>query len=122
MDQVWAYIKVGVVNAAFGYGLYAALIFVRLDAFVAQLIAHIAGTALNYFMFRRHVFKDSRTAVLPYLGTYALNYGLSLAVLAGLKQILTSNYLAGLISIIIVTSVNFFALKFLVFLPKTQGR
>jgi putative flippase GtrA len=76
----------------------------------------------NYFMFRRHVFRDSRAAVMPYIAAYAVNYALSLATLAGLNRVMISDYLAGFLSIVLVALVNFVVLKFLVFLPKTAGR
>jgi putative flippase GtrA len=75
----------------------------------------------NYFMFRRHVFRDSRAAVLPYIAAYAVNYGLSLVTLAVLNRVLESDYLAGFLSIVFVALVNFVVLKFLVFLPRSTG-
>lgn len=109
-------------NAAFGYGVYALLLLVGANLFAAQIIAHLLGMTFNYFMFRRHVFRDSRAAVAPYIGAYAVNYGLSLVTLAGLSLILESDYLAGFLSIVFVALVNFAVLKFLVFLPRSSGR
>ncbi len=121
LDQFWAYVRVGVLNAAFGYGVYALLLFVGINLFAAQIIAHLLGMIFNYFMFRRHVFRDSRAAVLPYIGAYAVNYALSLVTLAGLNRVLESDYLAGFLSIVFVALVNFVVLKFLVFLPRSTG-
>ena len=122
LDQFWAYVRVGVLNAAFGYGVYALFLFVGVNLFAAQIIAHGLGMTFNYFMFRRHVFRDSRAAVVPYIAAYAVNYALSLATLAGLNRVMISDYLAGFLSIVLVALVNFVVLKFLVFLPKTAGR
>ena len=109
-------------NAAFGYGVYALLLMAGLNLFVAQILAHLMGMGFNYFMFRRHVFKDSRAAVGPYIGAYAVNYGLSLFTLAGLSRVLASDYLAGFLSVVFVALVNFAVLKFLVFLPRSPAR
>lgn len=109
-------------NAAFGYGVYALLLLVEVNLFAAQIIAHLLGMTFNYFMFRRHVFRNSRAAVAPYIAAYAVNYGLSLVTLAGLSLILGSDYLAGFLSIVFVALVNFVVLKFLVFLPRSIGR
>lgn len=114
--------RVGVVNAAFGYGVYAVLLFVGVNLFAAQIVAHLLGMVFNYVMFRRHVFQQSRAAVVPYVAAYAVNYALSLATLAGLNRVLASGYLAGLLSIVFVALVNFAVLKFLVFLPRSSGR
>ncbi len=120
--QVWAYAKVGVVNAMFGYLCYAALIFVGLGAFAAQLLAHLLGMAFNYFMFRRHVFKDSDAAIIRYIAAYAVNYVVGLGVLALLKTLVASDYIAGFLSIVIVAILNFVILKFLVFRPRSVQR
>ena len=122
LDQFWAYVRVGALNAAFGYGVYALLLFVGVNLFAAQIIAHLLGMTFNYFMFRRHVFRDARAAVIPYVTAYAANYALGLATLAGLTRVLESDYLAGFLSIVLVAVVNFVVLKFLVFLPRSAGR
>lgn len=109
-------------NTGFGYGVYALLLLVGTNLFAAQLIAHGLGMTFNYFMFRRHVFRGSRAAVVPYIAAYAVNYALSLATLAGLTRVLTSDYLAGFLSIVFVALVNFIVLKFLVFLPRSADR
>ena len=97
------------------------LLYVGINLFAAQIIAHLLGMIFNYFMFRRHVFRDSRAAVLPYIAAYTVNYGLSLVTLAGLNRVLESDYLAGFLSIVFVALVNFVVLKFLVFLPRSTG-
>lgn len=117
-SQVWAYAQVGVVNAAFGYGVYALLILIGTNLFAAQIISHLLGMAFNYVMFRRHVFKDSRTAVGRYVVAYAVNYGLGLVILMGLNRVIASDYLAGFLTLVIVAAINFLVLKFLVFLPR----
>jgi len=122
LDQFWAYVRVGVLNAGFGYGVYALFLLVGLNLFAAQIIAHLLGMGFNYFMFRRHVFRGSRAAVGPYIAAYAVNYGLSLATLAGLNRVLASDYLSGFLSIVFVALVNFVVLKFLVFLPRSPPR
>ena len=109
----------GVLNAAFGYGVYALLLLVGVNLFAAQIIAHLLGMTFNYFMFRRHVFRDSRAAVVPYVAAYAVNYALSLVTLAALNRVLASDYLAGFLSIVFVALDTFVVLKFLVFLPRS---
>lgn len=121
-SQVWAYAQVGVVNAAFGYGVFALLILVGINLFAAQIISHLLGMAFNYVMFRRHVFKDSKSAVGRYILAYAVNYGIGLVILMGLNQVIASDYLAGFLTIALVAVINFLVLKFLVFLPRTTTR
>ena len=112
---VFRYGLVGLLNTAFGYGLYALLIFVGLNLFVAQIVSHCTGALFNYFMFKRHVFRDSRGAIWRYLGAYGLNYFLGLALLAGVSHFVRSAYLAGFLALLAVAAINFFVLRFLVF-------
>lgn len=115
--QLWAYAKVGVVNAGFGYAAFSFLIFLGFNLFAAQIAAHLAGMVFNYFMFRRFVFRNSRAAVVEYVATYAVNYVLGLAILAGLSLLIPSPYISGFLAIGIVAAINFVILKFLVFVP-----
>ena len=103
------------VNLAFGYGLYAGLIALGLSAYPAQALSHMLGMAFNYVTYSRHVFRNAGPAKLRFVASYAVNYVLSLATLAGLKQVMANDYLAGLLAAVIVSVINFAALKYLVF-------
>jgi putative flippase GtrA len=113
------YYQAGVVNTLFGLGLYAALVWLGLDMFVAQLVAHLVGMAFNYFSYSRHVFRDAGPAKLRFVISYAVNYVVSVAVLAGVSRFVDSPYLAGFLAAFIVSILNYFGLKHLVFRPKT---
>jgi putative flippase GtrA len=106
---------VGLINAAFGYGLYAGLVFIGLNLFVAQIIGQCVGTLFNYYMHKSHVFRDSRGAIVRYIGAYTINYFLSLAFLAGYHHFFPSPYFAGLLTLVTVAAINFIVLRFLVF-------
>ena len=109
------YYQAGMVNLAFGYGLYAGLIALGLSAYPAQALSHMLGMAFNYVTYSRHVFRNAGPAKLRFVASYAVNYVLSLATLAGLKQAMAIDYLAGLLAAVIVSVINFAALKYLVF-------
>lgn len=113
--QLIRYYQAGIVNTAFGYGCYAGLIWLGLDMFLAQLISHILGTAFNYFTFSRYAFSEGVRAPRRFIASYAFNYGLNVAVLFGLSRLISSPYLAGLVTIVIVSAINFFVLKRFVF-------
>jgi putative flippase GtrA len=125
LRQLFAFYQVAILNTIFGYSLYAALIFFGLKPYVAQVISQITGMAFNYVMYRGHVFKDSEAAVLRYLGTYAVNYGIQVALLAlFLRWVPTlvlagfsikPAYSAGFLALLVASLVNFVALKFFVF-------
>lgn len=118
MTTFLRYYQAGIVNAAFGYGCYALLVWLGLNIYVAQLIAHLLGVAFNYVTYSRHVFRDAGPAKLRFALSYAINYFVSLGFLALFASLVASPYLAGLLAIIATSLVNFFALKHFVFVRK----
>jgi len=113
--QLLRYYQAGIVNTLFGYGCYVALLWLGLDMFIAQLISHTAGTLFNYFTFSRYAFAGEAGSPKRFVASYAVNYILSLAVLWALSQAITSPYIAGLISIVVVSVINYAVLKRFVF-------
>ena len=113
--ELWRYYGVGVVNTAFGYGLFAGLVWLKLNLFVAQIVAHLCGMAFNYVMFRMHVFRGVRPKIWAYIGAYAFNYGLGLTFLALLHRFVASSYLAGFLAMLAASLVNYIVLKLFVF-------
>jgi putative flippase GtrA len=120
--QLLRYYQAGVVNTLFGYGCYAALLWVGLDMFIAQLISHTVGTLFNYFTFSRYAFVGEAGSPLRFVASYAGNYLLSLAVLWVLSQAIASPYVAGLVAVVIVSAINFLIIKRFVFRPAAGSR
>lgn len=116
--ELWRYYQAGVVNTAFGFGLYALLVWLGLNMFAAQLLSHLAGMAFNYLMYSRHVFRGAAPAKLRFILSYGVNYLVGLATLALVSRFIHSPYLAGFTSTVIVSVINYFALKHLVFRAK----
>lgn len=115
LSQIWRYYQAGLLNAAFGFGLFA--LFVRLGAnvYIAQIVAHIIGIAFNYITYSRHVFRDSGPARTRFAISYIVNYFISLTTLAAADRIVNSHYLSGMISLIVTSAINYFILKCVVF-------
>ncbi|EQB33190.1 GtrA family protein [Sphingobium ummariense] len=118
IGEIWRYYQAGLVNTAFGFGAYSLLVWLGLNLFAAQLIAHLAGMAFNYLTYSRHVFRDAAPARFRFVLSYAGNYVVGLAMLFLCSRVIDSPYLAGLMSTIIVSAINYFALKYLVFRDK----
>lgn len=116
--ELWRYYQTGVVNTAFGLGSYALLVWLGLNMFAAQLLSHLMGMAFNYFSYSRHVFRDAGPAKLRFTLSYAVNYLLGLGTLAAVARFIASPYLAGFVCAVIVSVINYFALKYLVFRAK----
>jgi putative flippase GtrA len=104
-----------VINTLFGFGLYALFVWLGLNIYVAQIVAHILGVIFNYFSYSRYTFSDMTASKFAFFLSYVVNYLLSLASLALCAQVIASPYVAGLLSGVIVSLINFFVLKRLVF-------
>ncbi|PVX30151.1 GtrA family protein [Sphingomonas pokkalii] len=115
LRELWRYYQAGIVNTAFGIGLYAALVWLGMDRYAAQLLSHLIGMAFNYLTYSRHVFKEAGPAKLRFVISYAVNYALSLGTLWLLSKVIQSPYAAGILAAFLVSIVNYFALKLLVF-------
>jgi putative flippase GtrA len=113
--QVLRYYQAGIVNTLFGFGCYALLVWLGMDMFLAQLISHTAGTLFNYLTYSSYTFKKEAGSLGRFVLSYAVNYLLSLSSLWALSQIVTSPYASGLLSIVVVSVINFVILKCFVF-------
>lgn len=114
--RLWRYYQAGIVNTLFGYGMFALFVKLGLNMYIAQICAHVLGVAFNYFSYSRHVFHGSNASKPRFILSYAFNYLLGLASLAAASLVIHSPYIAGIISILFVSIVNYFVLKRLVFI------
>lgn len=121
LRELRRYYQAGILNAAFGFGLYSLLVAGGLGIYLAQIVAHILGIAFNYLTYSRHAFREAAPAKLRFVLSYGVNYLVSLATLALAAQIVRSPYAAGLISIVLTSAINYFALKYLVFTRKRKA-
>lgn len=113
--RLWRYYQAGIVNTAFGYGLYAAFVAIGLDKYVAQIFGHLLGMAFNYVTYSRHAFHDATVSKGRFIASYGLNYLLGLAALWGASQYIASPYLAGFIAVVVVSAINYLILRHWVF-------
>ena len=116
-QRLLRYYQAGVINTAFGYGCFAALVALGMNIYGAQITAHLAGMAFNYVTYSRYAFRGQRPSMTRYLGSYGVNYLLSLGALAALTHVGISAYVAGLGTIVVVSLVNYFVLKAFVYRP-----
>ncbi len=119
--RLWRYYQAGIVNTAFGYGLYAAFVALGLNMYLAQILAHLLGVMFNYVTYSRHAFHDSTVSKSKFIASYAVNYLLGLAALWGASQFIASPYLAGFVAVVIVSAINYLILRHWVFtVPKPE--
>jgi len=115
LQRLWRYYQAGIVNTAFGYGLYALFVTAGFNMYVAQISAHVIGVAFNYLTYSRYAFRDSRGSKSRFIFSYAVNYLMGLASLATAAQFIRSPYVAGAIAVLFLSFVNYFILKHFVF-------
>jgi putative flippase GtrA len=113
--ELWNYYKIGILNTIFGLSVYSGLVFLGLNLFIAQIIGQIAGVIFNYFTYSRHVFSAYERSIWRFVGVYGVNYFFAVATLYGVHQLIRSPYLAGFVTAGIVSVVNYFLLRRLVF-------
>lgn len=121
IERLWRYYQAGIVNTAFGFGLYAAFVALGLNMYLAQVVAHLLGMTFNYFTYSRHAFHDSDASKTRFILSYAINYLIGLGALWSVSRFIASPYLAGLIALIIVSLVNYLILKNWVFTVRGKG-
>jgi len=116
--ELWRFYQAALVNTAFGFGLYAALITCGVNLYLAQAISFSAGVTFNYFMYSRHVFRDGTRDKGRFILAYIFNYGVNLALLAVLNLLIHNAYATGAGATLAASLINYFALKHLVFRRK----
>ena len=113
--EIIRYYQAGLINMAFGLGAYALLVWLGVNMFAAQAIAHVAGVAFNYLTYSRHVFRDTAPAKTRFVASYAVNYVISVVTLALVAMVIASAQLAGLVTVLLVSVANYFILSRFVF-------
>ena len=113
--EIWRYYQAGIINTAFGLAIYSLFVWLGMNIFLAQLLAQVIGVAFNYFTYSNHVFPTAGPAKLRFMLSYVVGYFVALGTLALVARFVRSPYLAGAISALIVSVINYFVLKNLVF-------
>ncbi len=103
-------------NTAFGYGLFALLLFIGLHYSIALLISTICGVLFNFKTIGIIVFKNhNNRLLLNFIGVYVITYLISIAILALFNHFQISLYLGGFFLIIPMGLLAFYLNKILVF-------
>jgi len=110
------FLIVGGINTAFGYGIFALLIFLKFHYAVATLLATILGVLFNFKTTGRLVFesKDNRL-IFKFIGVYAIIYAINTVSLGVFDFLKVNMYLAGAVLVLPMAMVAFVLNKSLVF-------
>jgi putative flippase GtrA len=107
----------GVVNTAFGFGVYSGLVLLGVPVFLSLLVATIAGVFFNFLTFGGFAFRRLHARRLPrFLVAYGLIYLFNLAPLEGLRAATGLGPIpAQLACLVVVAPTAYFVLKAKVF-------
>ncbi len=83
-QRMLKFLVVGLLNTAFGYSIYALLVFIELPYLIALFLATVAGVIFNYFSIGRMVFKarGGWAAFGKFIAAYAIVYLVNAALLS----------------------------------------
>ncbi|RYD60941.1 MAG: GtrA family protein [Sphingomonadales bacterium] len=115
MAHLWRFYQAGILNTAFGFGMYSGLVALRVNLYAAQIIAHLMGVAFNYLTYSRHVFTGAGPAKARFVAAYSVNYVVNLLFLALFDLFIHSPYRTGFLAMVCASLTNYFALKHIVF-------
>lgn len=114
--QFLLFCAVGVLNTAFGYSVFAGLLYAGLGRALALLLATCVGVLFNYFSTGRIVFGNRGAGRLPrFIASYAVVYVCNLAVMEALVALGVNVYVAGAVAIVSSTVVAFLLNRLFVF-------
>jgi putative flippase GtrA len=119
--ELLRYYQAALINTAFGFGLYALLVWLGLNMFAAQIIAHVCGVQFNYFSYRHIAFRERHGRIGRFVAAYVVHYLVNLALLALLAMLVASPYQAGLLATLAASLINYFVLRHLVFMDPAKA-
>lgn len=118
----WKFIKflfVGGLNTAFGYGIFAFFIFLKIHYSIALFLSTVLGVLFNFKTTGIIVFKNhDNSLIFRFFAAYGIIYGLNLFGLKIFDIINFNMYFAGFILIFPMAVVSFILMKKFVFINK----
>ena len=102
MKLDWLFIKfilVGILNTAFGYFVFAALLYFGLHYTLAVVLSTIAGVLFNFKTTGKLVFKnDNNKLIFKFVAVYAFTSIIGIIVLRLAELVNVNLYFAGMVS------------------------
>ncbi len=119
MKLDWLFIKfilVGILNTAFGYFVFAALLYFGLHYTLAVVLSTIAGVLFNFKTTGKLVFKnDNNKLIFKFVAVYAFTSIIGIIVLRLAELVNVNLYFAGMVSTGICAIISFILNKNWVF-------
>lgn len=107
--KLFRFLLVGLMNAVFGYGCFAAFLYLGLHYSAALFLATVLGIAFNFKSTGALVFGSrNNKLIFRFIAGYGLVYCANVAGIAGLKLFGLDPYLAGIALILPMALLSFF--------------
>jgi putative flippase GtrA len=114
--QFVRFVLVGVLNTAFGYGVYAAMLYLGFSYPIASLTSLLLGILFSFQTQGRLVFGDPRQRLLPRFAlAWAVIYALNLGLIASFVRFGLDAYTAGALALVPTVVLSYLVQKFIVF-------
>lgn len=114
--QFIRFLFVGIINAIFGYGVFAVFLYVGLHYTLALLMATILGVLFNFKSTGALIFKsDNNQLIFRFILCYAFIYFINISGIKILSYVGFSPYVAGAILILPMAALAFVLNKRFVF-------
>jgi len=115
------FLVVGGMNTAFGYGVYAFLVFLGVNFAVSNLCALVLGILFSFHTQGALVFRNSESGLfLRYVAMWSLLYLSNTVLIGSLIKLGADAYSAGALAIIPNTLLSFFLQKRFIFSSTSQ--
>lgn len=102
------YLLVGLINTAFGYAVFALLVFVGLHYALALFLATIAGVLFNFQTFGRFVFGQPHWRLIwKFFAVYGVLYGVNVFCIFLLMMYIHNVYIANAITLVFIAGLGF---------------
>jgi len=122
LQQAMRFVVTGGVNTAFGYGIYAACIYLGAGYAIASGVSIVCGVLFSYKTTSAMVFGRSyRGSLARYIGSYIIVYAFSVLILRTMDGFGINAYLAGVLAAPPCAVLSFALLKLFVFRAGRHG-
>ena len=109
--EIVSFLSVGVLNTVFGYSLYAGLIYLGANLYVAQLTGRLIGLCFNFYSYQYIALRDRRLEPLRFVLAYMIGYVFAVFLLWFFYSITADKYIAGAFCLFCSAIVNFMLLR-----------
>jgi len=118
-DQRIRFLFVGGLNTIFGYGIYALLVYIGLNIYIANVISTVLGIFHSYLWNRFYTFRSKDKAlgeIVRFITVYLISFAISNVILfVFVTKLGINKYLGGLFNLICTTLISWFGHKYFSF-------